>query len=118
MKIYLARHGLTNYNELGLCNADPSVDVHLSQTGLKQANDLAEALKGAKFDQIFISELKRTGQTANIINKFHDDPIKVDPRLNDNLTGYEGNPAKDYYAALEASGRKWAVCFNGGESLE
>jgi broad specificity phosphatase PhoE len=118
MKIYLARHGLTNYNELGLCNSHPSTDVHLSRVGLIQADDLAEKLKKAKIDQIFVSELKRTQQTSNIINRYHDAPIQVDPRLNDNLTGYEGKPVKDYYAALAASEHKWTARLNGGESLE
>ncbi len=37
MNLYLARHGRTNYNDLGLCNADPTVDVHLTALGIEQA---------------------------------------------------------------------------------
>src|SRR6185369_14402091 len=42
MKVYIARHGQTNYNEARRCNADPSVDVFLTETGIRQAKELAE----------------------------------------------------------------------------
>jgi broad specificity phosphatase PhoE len=118
MKIYLARHGRTNYNDLGLNNADPIVDVHLTSVGVKQVENLAEKLKLAAVDQIFVSELKRTQQTAYIINKFHKAPIQVDERLNDIRTGYEGKPATQYWEALDNSPDRWAAHLNGGESLE
>ena len=117
MKIYLARHGQTNYNELGLCNADPTVDVHLTDTGIQQSESLAENLKDVDFEVIFVSELNRTQQTAGIINKFHHADIKIDPNLNDNRTGFEGLPSADYYDALKKADNKWTVRFNDGESL-
>ena len=118
MKIYLARHGQTNYNDLGLCNADPGTDVHLTPTGIQQVKVLAKKLRHAQIDQIFASELKRTQQTAEIIKEFHNVPIKIDARLNDNRTGYEDRPAREYYAALDQADDKWSVRFNDGESLE
>lgn len=118
MKLYVARHGQTNYNELGLCNSDPRTDVHLTEIGIKQAESLSSKLKDAKIDQIFVSELKRTRQTADIVNKFHDSPVKVDARLNDNRSGYEDRHFSEYYAALDNSDDKWSVRLNGGESLE
>ncbi len=117
MKIYLARHGQSNYNVLGLCNADPAKNVHLTEKGLQQARVLAEKLKNISIEHIFVSELRRTKQTADIINKFHNLPIQVDSRLNDNRSGYEGRPASNYYSALERAGNKWIVSFNDGESL-
>ena len=81
MKLYLARHGRTNYNDLGLCNADPAVDVHLTPSGVAQAGALAEKLKLVPLDHIFASELNRTQQTAEIINKFHNLEIEIDARL-------------------------------------
>lgn len=117
MNIYLARHGTTNYNEQGLCNSDPSVDVHLTKKGIEQATNLAERLRTNRFDQIYISELKRTKQTAEIINKFHGSTVKIDPRLNDNRSGYEGQLADLYYKDLEKAANKWTVRLNDGESL-
>ena len=118
MKLYVARHGQTNYNDLGLCNSDPKTDVHLTKIGVKQAENLASKLKDAKIDQIFVSELKRTQQTADKVNQFHNAPVQVDARLNDNRTGYEGRHYSEYNAALDRSNDKWSVRLNDGESLE
>lgn len=42
MKIYVIRHGKTNYNRLGLYNSDPAVDVHLTAQGIKTAKMFAQ----------------------------------------------------------------------------
>lgn len=118
MKLYLARHTLTNYNEKDICNGDPAIDVHLTPTGIAQAEVLAQNLKNARFDHIFVSEFKRTQQTAEILNSFHDLKIEVDPRLNDIRSEFEGKPYKDYVKALNAAENKWTARFNGGESIE
>jgi probable phosphoglycerate mutase len=118
MKIYLARHGRTNYNDLEICNADPSVDVHLTDVGIEQAQGLANTLKDIPFDRIFVSELKRTLQTAEIINNFHNADIEVDPRLNDIYSQFEGRPFKEYMQALDAATNRWTASFNDGESIE
>jgi broad specificity phosphatase PhoE len=117
MKIYIARHGRTNYNDLGLCNSDPSVDVHLTAAGIQQAKALGEKLKDTVLDQIYVSELKRTQQTADLLEKFGV-PVAIDPRLNDNHTGFEGKPASEYYDALNAARDKWNTRFKDGESVE
>lgn len=118
MKVYFARHGRTNYNDLELCNADPTVDVHITAIGTEQAKALADKLKDVKFDHIFTSELKRTQQTAEIVNRFHHVPIEVDPLLNDHRSGYEGKSAKLLIAAMDKAENKWTARFNGGESIE
>lgn len=118
MKIYLTRHATTNYNELGLCNDDSTVDVHLSKSGRLQANDLAEKLKEIYLDIIYVSELRRTQQTAVAINKYHNCKILVDARLNDNRTGFEGQSVRKFYDALQSSENRWTARFGDGESLE
>jgi probable phosphoglycerate mutase len=118
MKIYLARHGRSTYNDLGLCNADPSIDVHLTPTGIQQAKALGEKLKDVHIDHIFVSELRRTQQTAEFVNTFHNLHIEVDPRLNDGPSGFEGKPFQEYEAALAAAPNRWTARFNGGMSIE
>ena len=117
MKLFLVRHAQTNYNVLKLANADPSVDVHLSEEGIKQAKNLAELLKDVSYDVVYISELPRTRQTAEILNKYHDKELIVDPRINDNKTGFESEPVADYLAAVEAASDPWNATFGDGESL-
>lgn len=117
MKLYLARHAQTNYNVLKLCNADPSVDVHLSDEGIEQAENLAELLKDTIYDVVYISELPRTRQTAEIINKYHDKKLVVDARLNDNKTGFEDKPVADFLSAVDSADDPWNAKFGEGESL-
>ena len=118
MKIYFARHGRTNYNDLELCNADPTVDVHLTAVGAEQAKTLADKLKKTPIDCIFVSELRRTLQTAEIVNAFHGVPIKTVPLLNDHRSGFEGKPYKSLMKALDGAEDRWTARFNGGESIE
>jgi len=116
MKLYITRHGHTNYNELGLSNADPSVDVYLTKLGKQQAQQLAESLKDVELDVIIVSHLKRTRETADIINQYHHVPIRVDKRIGDNITGFEGRPVSEYFAARDAAPDKWAFKPAGAES--
>lgn len=117
MKLILVRHAETNYNVLKLCNADPNVDVHLSEEGIKQAENLAELLKDATYDVVYISELPRTRQTAEIINKYHNKKLVVDELLNDNKTGFEGKPVSDFLSAVDTAEDPWNATFGEGESL-
>lgn len=92
MKLIATRHAETNYNIKDLVNYDPTVDVHLTEKGIKQAEDLAEQLKDFKFDAIYVSRLKRTKQTADIINRYHQKNLLVNKLLDDTRNGFEGRP--------------------------
>lgn len=116
-KLYLARHAETNYNIERLANADPTVDVHLSGKGIDQAKNLAKLLANAAYEAVYISELPRTRQTAEIINEEHGKELIVDPQINDNNTGYESRPVAEWLEAFDESGDRWNVRFNDGESL-
>jgi len=117
MKLYLARHAQTNYNVLKLANSDPAVDVHLSEEGIKQAENLGELLKEATYDIVYISELPRTRQTAEIINKYHNKELVVDSRISDNKTGFESQPVSDFVSAVDNAEDPWNAKFGDGESL-
>jgi len=102
MKLYAMRHGRTNYNELGLCNDDPSRDVHLTKTGINQAEQAAEQMRNFELQRLVISELPRTRQTAEIINRYHQAPITVHAGINDIKSGFDGQPVADYFAYIHA----------------
>jgi alpha-ribazole phosphatase len=118
MKVYFARHGTTNYNDLWLCNADPSADVYITAKGIRQAKVLAEKLKETPIDHIFVSELKRTQQTAEIVNGFHHAPVEVAPLLNDHRSGFEGKNFVLLTEAMDNADNRWTARFNDGESVE
>lgn len=117
MKLYLVRHAQTNYNILKLANADPAVDVHLSDEGITQAKNLRDLLKNVNFNVSYISQLPRTRETAEIINLGHNKDLIVDARLNDNKTGFESKPVADFLNAVESSDDPWNAKFGDGESL-
>jgi alpha-ribazole phosphatase len=115
MKILAIRHGETSYKQLGLCNDDSTVDVDLTNTGIEQAEALAEQLQNYSIDRVFTSELPRARQTAGIINRYHDASLESDARLNDIRTGFEGQPVPDYFAATAHDPLHARI--KGGESL-
>lgn len=92
MKLIATRHAETNYNVKDLVNYDPTVDVHLTENGVKQAEELAEQLRGFNFNAIYVSRLKRTKQTADIINRYHGKTLIVSELLDDTRNGFEGEP--------------------------
>lgn len=119
MKITVIRHGQTNYNKKDLCNGLPSPKVHLTDLGKKQAQVAAKKLATKKIEAIFISELRRSKQTAEIINKYHKVPLFMDGRLNDRSMGvFEDQPAKSFYAWRDKQVNPWTVKPRGGESYE
>jgi broad specificity phosphatase PhoE len=115
MDVYFMRHGRTNYNDLGLCNDDPSRDVYLTVEGIKQAQSAALALRDVAFERIVVSPLPRTYQTAEIINRYHSMTIEVHADLADIRSGFDGMPVSDYFAAIIHDPLRKRV--NGGESL-
>ncbi len=60
--IYLIRHGETDFNKNGIIQGS-GIDSDLNDLGKKQANNFFEFYKHIKFDNIYISELKRTFQS-------------------------------------------------------
>ena len=77
--ITIVRHGQTRYNLEKITQGQ--ADTPLNETGLKQAEEVAEKLKDMKFDIIYCSPLQRARQTAEAINKYHNLEIKFDDRL-------------------------------------
>lgn len=62
-KIYIIRHGQTDYNLRGIVQGK-GVDASLNETGKKQAHDFYTYYKKEGFDQILTSTLKRTTESV------------------------------------------------------
>lgn len=89
MKIYLIRHGETDWNLQQLLQG--STDIPLNQNGIDLAKETAEGLRDVPFDLIFTSPLKRARQTAEIIRGERQIPLIDEPRLREICFGiYEG----------------------------
>ena len=68
-EIILARHGETEWNVEEVFRG--RIDIELNETGMKQAELLAEYLRDVEIDAIYSSPLKRALKTAEIIAGYH-----------------------------------------------
>jgi probable phosphoglycerate mutase len=64
MKIYIIRHGETEFNRLGIVQGS-GVDTDLNDTGKEQAQAFFDYYADIDFDLIVTSKLKRTHQTVS-----------------------------------------------------
>ena len=67
MKIYVARHGETEYNRKRLLMGQ--IDIPLNEKGVKQAEKLAKSLKNKGITAIYSSDLSRAFNTAEIVGE-------------------------------------------------
>ena len=102
MDLYCMRHGHSEYNLLGLCNDDPTRNVRLTELGRQQAQGAAEQLREVPLERIICSELPRTRETAEIVNRHHRLPVEVHAGLNDIRSGCDGHPVAEYFRAIAA----------------
>lgn len=100
MKIYLARHGQTDWN---LHNKIQGwSDVPLNKTGLEQAKVLGESLRGVKFDKVYCSPLRRAKETAEVALATAGALMDIDFEKNLVERGFgefEGKSGEEYDAA-------------------
>jgi len=121
-EIILARHGETEWNVAEIFRG--RIDIELNQTGIKQAELLAEYLSSLKLDAIYSSPLKRALKTAEIIASYHKLDVEITPGLIDFDYGkWQGLPhqeVKDKYKELYAEWIKnpHQVKIPAGESLD
>ena len=79
MKIFITRHGRTDWNDLGKLQGQTNTE--LNDIGRQQAKDTGEQIKNEKIDLIIASPLKRAKETAEIINQNFNVDIIEDDRI-------------------------------------
>lgn len=79
MKLFLARHGLTEWNASQRFQGHS--DGPLNNTGRQQARALSRRLAGEDFQVICSSDLQRAAQTAQVIAERQNCPVVLEPRL-------------------------------------
>ena len=95
MKLYVIRHGQTEWNVAGKCQG--MTDIELNSTGKEQAKKISEQIKNYKIDLIICSPLKRARATAEIINEVVNCIIINDERIIErNCGNLEGTTEKEW----------------------
>jgi len=120
-EVILARHGETEWNVNEVFRG--RIDVDLDETGMKQAQLLAEYLRSARIAAIYSSPLKRALRMAEMIALHHGLEVAVAPGLIDfdygEWQGLSHQEVKDKYAGLYTQWVEYPhrVRMPAGESL-
>jgi len=121
-RIYLVRHGETEFNRLGVFRG--RFDVDLNEVGLKQARETGGALVGEGIELILTSPLRRAAVTAQTIAAALGIGYEVDEAFNNiNLGSWQGVPKKKVMEDYPDEWRRWTtepehLVVPGGESVE
>lgn len=94
MKIYLLRHGQTDWN--CIWKMQGATDIPLNETGIRQAHEAAERMKDEHYDAIYSSPLVRARVTAEIISEKLGMNFTVDERLKEMCFGVLEGTTPDY----------------------
>lgn len=118
MKLYIARHGETTYNEKGLvCGV---TNAQLTDKGIEQANLLAQDIKKNKekynIETIYVSPLDRARNTSKPIEEILNIKAKLEPGIIEfNFGEYEKCPVGDI--EFRKLRRQPYIKFQNGESI-
>ena len=82
MKLYVLRHGETDYNKEGIFQGQNNID--LNEEGIKQAQITAKSLENIFFDKVYVSPLKRAIETAKIVTN---NELEIDDRIKERSFG-------------------------------
>ena len=89
MNVYFVRHGQTQENSRGVYYGKR--DISLNETGRNQCMLAGKMLRDIVFDRIYISERKRTKESAEIILNAGNNDFITDKRINERSFGiFEG----------------------------
>lgn len=79
MDFFIFRHGQTDWNKSLLLQG--RADIPINSMGVAQANALIPTLQDQSLDLLMASSLQRAVQTATIVGKALNIPVKADSRL-------------------------------------
>ncbi len=121
MRIFLVRHGATDWNLAGRCQG--TTDLELNETGLRQAEAAALGLTGEKITAVYSSDLKRARQTAEAVARRHHLAVLVEESIRELDHGeLEGLTFAEIHAVRPDFIRRWRdepadADIPGGEKL-
>lgn len=120
-KIFLVRHGETDYNRAKLMQGR-GINASINEKGLAQAEAIKREFETIKVDAIITSGLKRTQETAKPLSIHHDVPIQSYSELDEmDFGALEGKAFDEVINDLKALHSSWSsglldVPAGGGET--
>ena len=113
-EIWLMRHGETEWSAKGMHTS--RTDLPLLPSGIKQAEELRDKLKGCKFAMVLVSPMQRARETCRLAG--YADVARVTDDLNEwDYGAYEGRTTAD----IRKDRPTWSLWRDGvvdGESVE
>jgi broad specificity phosphatase PhoE len=107
-RIFLVRHGETEFNRLGVFRGRFEVD--LNDAGRRQAGEIALALKGEKMDFLLASPLVRATETAALIAGELGIEYTVDQAFNNiDLGQWQGVPKERVMREYPDLWKRWVA---------
>ena len=121
-RIYLIRHGETEFNRQGVFRG--RLDIDLNDVGIKQAGETGRALMGEGIAYVLTSPLKRAVATARTVSECLGVGYEADEAFNNiNLGSWQGVPKNKVKQDYPEEWGKWTtepehLILPGGESVE
>lgn len=121
MKLYVIRHGETNWNKEKKIQGQ--ADIDLNEKGILQAYEQKKELEKYKFDYIYSSPLKRTVKTAQIINENRKIPIIISEKIiSRNFAEFQGvkrtNDIVQEFTEAQIDDFQLNVCYKNIEKIQ
>jgi broad specificity phosphatase PhoE len=121
-RLFLIRHGETEFNRLGVFRGRYEVD--LNERGRKQAGEIGAALKGEGISFVLTSPLSRAVETARILSQSIGVEYKIDEAFNNiDLGEWQGVEKKKIQRDYPREWKLWTtepeeLVIPGGETVE
>lgn len=114
MKLFVARHGQTVWNAQNrVCGV---TDVKLTEKGIDQARELADAVRNHNIDMVIVSPLERAMETGKIVADKNSIPLQIEELLIEQNYGiYEGVDRET--DSFLVNKRNFAYKYPEGESM-
>ncbi len=122
MRIFIARHGQTEWNVKGLWQG--VTDTALTEVGKEQARQLAESLVGSSIKKVYTSNLQRANITGQTVADRLGIPCEIIPGIHEiglgEWQGYTWAQIREKWPELS---EKWmeeplTTCCEGGETYQ
>jgi broad specificity phosphatase PhoE len=115
VELWLIRHGETAWSLSGAHTS--TTDIPLTEHGRQRAVELKEFLKGKKFAAVYVSPMRRAGETCEIAG--YGDVAQVEPGLMEwNYGDAEGKTTAEMREKYGPDWSVWSSPIVGGETVE